>query len=925
MSESARIRALFDEVVDLAGHDREARLRAHCAGDLALFARVEALLAAAEREDGFLAAPTVAESSAAIPLNERPGTFIGRYRLLEQIGEGGFGVVFLAEQREPVVRKVALKIIKLGMDTRQVIARFEAERQALAMMDHPNIARVLDAAETETGRPYFVMELVRGDPITAYCNRNNVSTRDRLDLFTRVCHAVQHAHQKGVIHRDIKPSNVLITVADGKPIPKVIDFGIAKATASKLTEKTLFTEHRALIGTPAYMSPEQAEMSGVDIDTRSDIYSLGVLLYELLTGTTPFDTGSLMAAGLAEIQRIIREVEPEKPSTRLSTLQGTLPKVASERRTEPERLSALVRGDLDWIVMKALEKDRTRRYETASGLAADVARHLAGEPVSAAPPSAAYRVRKFARRHKVGVAAGSLVGVALILGVVGTSLGMAWALRERGRAAAEAARAERSAEVAQAVTDFLNRDVLRAILPVGERVAARGKDVKLREVLAEAARRLDAASAPGGRLGNKPMVEAAIRLALADAFVSLGEPDAAEPHVLRGRDLTLAEYGEADGRSLRAELSVAGVRIEQGRLEESATELRALLARSERDPALDEELASEVRGTLAHACWRLGQLTEAEALTGRVVEYYTRANGGDHPSTLGATNGLAEVYRAQRRLTEAETLFRRITEITERSQGRTHPNSLRYIGNLAAVLFDQARYDEAEVVLRDIVERFREVHGPTHPDTAQAMGNLATVLATKGDAAGAEPVHREVLEIFQRSLGAEHPRTLRAAIDLAPDLLDLGRPEEVATLLTPTLELLRRVLGVEHELTRMAMTNLAIAYDDLGRLDEAEKLKAETVEVCRRAQGPEHVLTLGAQTNLANLYWRMGRLEEARALLAETLAVKRRVLGIRHPFTRICMRTLAGVLEALGRSDEARSLREELAAWEAGRGEERTP
>jgi serine/threonine protein kinase len=419
-----RAQEVFENAVDLTGAEREAYIRGACGADQALRAEVEGLFRAFERGVDFLSAPTVARAenlagavTLAAPPREGPGTRIGPYKILQLIGEGGFGSVFMAEQEKPVQRKVALKIIKLGMDTKAVIARFEVERQALALMDHPNIARVLDAGATENGRPYFVMELCKGEAVVEYCDKNNLSIHDRLDLFAQVCTAVQHAHTKGIIHRDIKPSNVLVSTQDGRPHAKVIDFGIAKATASKLTEKTLFTEHRALIGTPEYMSPEQAEGS-LDIDTRTDVYSLGVLLYELLTGTTPFTSHELRSAAYAEIQRIIREVEPPKPSTRLSHNTETLASVAAHRHTEPKKLGTVVRGELDWIVMKSLEKDRGRRYETANGLAMDIQRYLAGEAVLAAPPSTAYRFKKFIRRNRAVVTAGSAVAAALLIGAV---------------------------------------------------------------------------------------------------------------------------------------------------------------------------------------------------------------------------------------------------------------------------------------------------------------------------------------------------------------------------------------------------------------------------------------------------------------------------------------------------------------------------
>src|SRR3989475_8483612 len=381
-----------------------------------------------------------------VEVTEKPGDRIGRYKLREKVGEGGCGVVYVAEQEEPIRRRVALKVIKLGMDTRQVIARFEAERQALAILDHPNIAKVLDAGTMENGRPYFVMELVRGIKITDYCDQNHLDTKQRLGLFIQVCNAVQHAHQKGIIHRDLKPSNILVTLHDGVPVPKVIDFGIAKATEGRLTNLTVYTELRQFIGTPAYMSPEQAEMSGLDIDTRSDIYALGVLLYELLTGKTPFDANELLKAGLDEMRRTIREKEPERPSTRVSTLRGEeLTTTAKRRGLEPPKLINLLRGDLDWIAMKCLEKDRARRYETANGLASDIQRHLNNEPVVARPPSALYRIEKLVRRNRLAFTAAALLALALVLGIVASTWQAIRATRFRQQAQGEAPRAEAEA------------------------------------------------------------------------------------------------------------------------------------------------------------------------------------------------------------------------------------------------------------------------------------------------------------------------------------------------------------------------------------------------------------------------------------------------------------------------------------------------
>lgn len=428
---------LLARALKLEGAEREAFLDRLNGEDPKAAARVRDMLAAFRgaphgvRQD----AETLAARNGGEPTTihdatrEQPGVMIGPYKILQEIGEGGFGFVYMAQQSAPIKRKVALKIVKPGMDTRQVIGRFEAERQALAMMDHPNIAKVLDAGATPAGRPYFVMELVKGVPITEYCDTASLTTEERLELFQAVCHAVLHAHQKGIIHRDIKPSNVLVTLHDGAPVPKVIDFGIAKATGQDLTDKTVFTEYRHFIGTPEYMSPEQASMSGLDVDTRSDIYSLGVLLYELLTGTMPFDSTKLRSAGYAEIQRIIKEEEPPKPSTRVGrtagkanpSSPGAVPaaEIARHRRTDVNSLRRALSGDLDWIVMKAMEKDRQRRYATCGALAEDIRRYLANEPILARPPSAAYRLRKFTRRNRGLIAGAGVLTAALFLAMAG--------------------------------------------------------------------------------------------------------------------------------------------------------------------------------------------------------------------------------------------------------------------------------------------------------------------------------------------------------------------------------------------------------------------------------------------------------------------------------------------------------------------------
>ena len=474
MNTNERVEALFEQALKFKPEERTAFLAGACGTDAELRGRVEELLRANADAGGFLPTNPGRQKTIVIPITEQPGDRIGRYKILQQIGEGGCGVVYMAEQEEPVRRRVALKVIKLGMDTKSVIARFEAERQALAMMDHPNIARVLDAGATETGRPFFVMELVRGVKITDYCDEAKLSTRERLDLFIQVCHAIQHAHQKGIIHRDLKPSNILVTINDGVPVPKVIDFGIAKATTGQqLTDKTLFTAYEQFIGTPAYMSPEQAVMTSLDIDTRSDIYALGVLLYELLTGRPPFDPKELLQSGFDEMRRTIREKEPERPSTRLSTmLEADLTTVAQRRHSDAPKLIHMLRGDLDWIVMKALEKDRTRRFETANGLAMDIQRHLNNEPVTARPPSRIYRLQKSFRRNRLAYVATGAVMIALVFGLITTQQ---QAMRaRRAELAARRAEQEQAALRQQAEAGLEAERELRERSEVGKKYAEAG-------------------------------------------------------------------------------------------------------------------------------------------------------------------------------------------------------------------------------------------------------------------------------------------------------------------------------------------------------------------------------------------------------------------------------------------------------------------
>ena len=695
-----QLREIFLGAVEHCSPDQwEAYLDQACGGNRALRQQVAGLLKAHAAEGSLLDGCSGGIEGTALfeSTPEEYGTVIGPFKLMEQIGEGGMGVVYVAEQTAPVRRKVALKVIRPGMDSRQVIARFEAERQALAMMDHPNIAKIFDGGVTQSGRPYFVMELVRGLPITEYCDGDRLSIRERLELFVLVCRAVQHAHQKGIIHRDLKPSNILVTLHDGVPVPKVIDFGVAKATGQSLTEKTVYTAFTQLVGTPLYMSPEQVELSGLDIDTRSDIYSLGVLLYELLTGTTPFDSEALKKAAFDEMRRMIREDEPPTPSMRLSTLGATLTTTSMKRSSDPRQLNRSVRGELDWIAMKALEKDRTRRYETANDFATDVLRYLTDQPVEACPPSTRYRLKKFARRNRAAIATAMVVAAALVIGMAFS----AWQGQLARRAEADT----------QAFSDFLVDDILAVARPEGVQ-GGLGVGVTV-------ARALEAAEAKlAGRFAGRPLAEATARDAIGKTWRNLAKYDQAERHLRRAVELREQELGPDDPATL-----------------ESRNSLGVLLSQT-------------------------GRSGEAIALHKETLEKFKAKLGSDDPHTLKSMNNLATAYSESGQFDRALSLHEVTLRKRQVTLGPDHPDMLKSMNNLAMAFVDSGKLDQALPLLKLTLEKRQLKLGPDHPDTLQSIDNLATTNNGNGRLAEALPFLKQSMERRKAKFGPDHTVTL---------------------------------------------------------------------------------------------------------------------------------------------------------------------
>ena len=736
----------------------------------------------------------------------------GPFRLMQLLGSGGMGEVWLAEQIEPVKRLVALKIIKPGMESRQVIARFEAERQALALMVHPSIAAVFDGGTTTDGRPYFVMEYVKGEPITTYCDRHRVGMHDRLALFQQVCEAVQHAHQKGVIHRDLKPSNVLVTVVDERVMPKIIDFGVAKAVAQPLTQRTLFTELGVLVGTPEYMSPEQAEMGTLDIDTRTDVYALGVMLYELLTGSLPLDRSEIRAAGLDAIRQIIREREPLKPSTRVSRLGAESGTAARNRHVEPDRLARLLRGDLDWITMKALEKDRTRRYGTASDLGADLARYLRSEPVLAGPPGTMYRLAKFAHRHPAGLTAAAAIVILL------AAFGVTMALQAR-RIAAERDVAARERDRAEKVSAFLV-----SLFQASDPDTAKGDALTARALLDRGVIRLES------ELSDQPPTRATLLHAIGGSFLALGR------------------YSEA-ARPL-----------------ESALALRRNSVGPERAGLADtlSELGRVYRAT--------GRLDAAEANYREALDLRRQVFGPEHVKIAQSLNSLGGISLSRARLAEAEQYFRDAVALCKRVG--TPDDVARYQTSLSAALIRQGKSAEAILALRESMGIMRRTLGLENTSTLIAMSNLARQLFFIGDYVEAEALQSEILQTRRKLLGPDHEAIATALFTLGETLTNAGRLDEAESLLRESVAIHARLnvpANAEHAWT---LNGLAWTLSEQGRSEESERTYRAALDVFTNAVDAAPADRAFALDGIGVEQFSRRQFEQAEQVFRQALAVR---------------------------------------------------
>ncbi len=754
------------------------------------------------------------------------GEWIGPYHLVKKIGEGGMGLVYEAEQFEPIRRRVALKMVRQGMATEEFIARFESERRALAVMDHPCIARVLDAGATVAGQPFFVMEYVEGVPINTYCDEHKLDVRDRLDLFIRVCDGVLHAHQKAIIHRDLKPGNVLVTTIDGKPAPKIIDFGVAKILDDNLLSLDGTTGVGQLVGTPDYMSPEQADSDSGVVDTTTDVYALGVLLYQLLVGELPFASADLKGKGIQEILRTIKEVEPPKPSSRLVTMARTpttsVRTVALDRSTDSSTLRRCLRGDLDWITMKALEKDKARRYETANALAMDIRRHLLHEPVLAGPPSRTYRMKKFARRNRIWVGAASFVLVAIILGIAGTTTGMIRAVRAEKHAQTEA-------EIAQQVSDFLVD-----LFEVADPDQARGNTITAREILDAGSLRIET------NLADHPLTQARLMSTIGKVYQNLGLYEEAGPKLEFALELqrSMPDGDEVALASGMADL--ADLYIDQAKYSEAERMLqRALVLMDKNEVENSLQLAASLN-ELASVYRRRGRYEEAEPLYERARDIRIAVLGSRDPDVAQSYNSLAILNFQRGNYDQAERLYRRSLDIWRLAYDTDHADIAKGLNNLALLYHHLDRHEEAWPLYQEAAVIYEKVLGPDHPRLGTAINNLALVYHETDRYRDAEPLYRRALSIREASLGPDHPDVAQTVNNLANLYRDQEEFAKAEPLYRRALAVRERTLGFDHPDVAWSLQDLGQLEHALGRTEEALQHFDQAVRIYGDALGPDH-------------------------------------------------------------------------------------
>jgi len=880
-----RIEQLYSAALERAESERSAFLDNACGGDSDLRRKMASLLAYDKQADDFLDGRALDALAKAVALEpecfreaadgadedeaisqtrtiEKPPDTV--YRLVKKLGEGGMGQVWLAEQTSPVRRQVALKLIKAGMYDEAVVQRFQSERQSLAIMDHPAIAKVFDAGTTPQGQPYFVMEYVPGLPITEYCDGKKLKIRDRLELFIQVCEGVQHAHQKAVIHRDLKPANILVVEVDGKPVPRIIDFGLAKATTPHVEGESLFTQLGHFMGTPGYMSPEQANpkvWDGVhDIDTRTDVYSLGVVLYVLLAGLLPFETRQRQRLPLDEWLRKLREEDPPSPSNKVSSDRDTSSAMAEARGTEPKQLVNLLRGDLDWITMKALEKDRARRYGAPSELAADIRRYLDNRPVMACPASAGYRLRKYVRRHRVTV--GVAAGLVLLLAAFSVlqALQLRRITRERDRANQERDRANRERDRATRITDFMT-----GMFKVSDPNQARGNSVTAREILDKASKDM------GTGLAKDPEVQSQMMQVMASTYSNLGLYARSHELAKSALDARLSLHGPDDPKTLESMAKLGSVLLREGQYPEAEKLERQALAGERRILGPEAPLTLETMGYLAYIQLKQGRDDDAEKLLREAIESGTRRLGSEDEQVLQTRNILGIALLDQGRYVEAEHQESQLLDLERRVRGADHPQTLTVIGNLAIAVEDQGRFAEAESLYREVLAAQQRVLGPGNVATAFTMENLADLLTREGRPTDAEKLSREALAIRLRIHGPEHPDTLVSKINLSDELFREGHIHEAEKLQREALAAQIRVLGPEHPTTLICQTYLARTLTREGHYEEAEKIAREAHDIVLRTLGPQHSYTVDALRQLGTAMAYSHRYAEASKLFRDAI------------------------------------------------------